>query len=92
MHWAWVSLDFGWVTIMGCTVTSRFYSQSLNLLQFRVFWDVASCSYVLKLTNVSEMCTALIMEAVCTSETSVNFNVTTWRYILEDITTSYSLP
>jgi hypothetical protein len=27
---------------------------------------------------------ALMMEAVSTSETSVNFNVTTWRYIAED--------
>jgi hypothetical protein len=27
---------------------------------------------------------ALKMEAVCTSETLVNFNVTTWRYIPED--------
>jgi hypothetical protein len=27
---------------------------------------------------------ALMMEAVRTSETSVNFNVTAWRYILED--------
>jgi hypothetical protein len=25
-----------------------------------------------------------MMEAVCTSETSVNFNVTTWRYIPKD--------
>jgi hypothetical protein len=36
---------------------------------------------VLKLTDVLEVCTAFIirvmMEAVCTSETSVNFNVTT---------------
>jgi hypothetical protein len=27
---------------------------------------------------------ALMMEAIRTSETSVNFNVTTWRYIPED--------
>jgi hypothetical protein len=27
---------------------------------------------------------ALMMEAVRTSETSVNFNVTAWRYIPED--------
>jgi hypothetical protein len=45
----------------------------------------------LKLTQVSEVRTAsiiraiaLVMEAVCTSETSVNFNVTTGRYIPED--------
>jgi hypothetical protein len=43
----------------------------------------------LKLTNVSEVRTAssiitLVMKAVHTSETSVNFNVTTRRYIPED--------
>jgi hypothetical protein len=40
------------------------------------------------LNDVSEGRTAsiivLMMEAVRTSETSVNFNVTTWRYIPED--------
>jgi hypothetical protein len=48
---------------------------------------------MLKLTDVSEVCTAsiiralisLMMEAVCTSETSVNFNVTTRHYIPEDL-------
>jgi hypothetical protein len=44
---------------------------------------------MLKLTNISVMRTAIIiialmMEAVHTSETSVNFNVTTWCYIPED--------
>jgi hypothetical protein len=43
---------------------------------------------MLKLTDVSEMCTAsitaLMMGAVRTSETSVNFNVTTCRYIPKD--------
>jgi hypothetical protein len=42
----------------------------------------------LKLTDVAEVHTAsiiaLMMEAVSTSETSVNFNVTTRRYIPED--------
>jgi hypothetical protein len=45
----------------------------------------------LKLTDVSEVRTAFIiramialMEAVRTAETSVNFNVTTRRYIPED--------
>jgi hypothetical protein len=45
----------------------------------------------MKFTDVSEVRTAsiigaiaMIMEAVGTSETSVNFNVTTWRYIPED--------
>jgi hypothetical protein len=40
------------------------------------------------LTDVSEVHTtsiiALMMEAVRTSEMSVNFNVTTWGYIPED--------
>jgi hypothetical protein len=44
---------------------------------------------MLKFTDVSEVRTsstiiALMMEAVRTSETSVNFNVTTRRYILQD--------
>jgi hypothetical protein len=39
-------------------------------MKFRVFWDVAII--------------ALMMEAVRASETSVNFNVTTRRYIPED--------
>jgi hypothetical protein len=41
----------------------------------------------LKLTDVSEVCTAitaLMMAAVRTSETSINFNVSTRRYIPED--------
>jgi hypothetical protein len=42
---------------------------------------------MLKLTDVSEVCTASIIraiEAVRASETSVNFNVATRRYITED--------
>jgi hypothetical protein len=49
----------------------------------------------LKLTNISQVHTAaiiramschvvLMMEAVRTSEISVNFKVTTWRYIAEE--------
>jgi hypothetical protein len=34
--------------------------------------------------DVSKFRVALMMEAVRTSETSVHFNVTTWRYIPED--------
>jgi hypothetical protein len=49
-------------------------------------WDVAPCSH-LKLTDVSEVRSAsiiaLMMEEIRTSETSVNFNVTTQRYIPE---------
>jgi hypothetical protein len=40
-------------------------------MKFGVFWDVVT----LKLTNV--------LEAVYTSETLVNFNVTIWSYIPE---------
>jgi hypothetical protein len=36
------------------------------------------------LTDVSEVSTALMMEAVRTSGTSVNINLTTRRYIPED--------
>jgi hypothetical protein len=43
-------------------------------MKFRVFWDVAPCSHV----------EVFSIEAVRTSETSVNFNVITWRYIPED--------
>jgi hypothetical protein len=44
--------------------------------------------FTLKLTDVSEVCTAsiiaLMMKTVRTYETLVNFNVITWRYIPED--------
>jgi hypothetical protein len=33
---------------------------------------------------LSKSSSALMMEAVCTSERSVNFNVTAWYYIPED--------
>jgi hypothetical protein len=52
-------------------------------MRFRVFWDVALHSYVAVDRNFRGAF-ALMMEAVRTSETSVNFNVTIWRYILED--------
>jgi hypothetical protein len=50
------------------------------------------CVVTLKLTDVSEVRTAsiiksmnaMMMEAVRTSETSVNFDVTTRRYVPED--------
>jgi hypothetical protein len=41
-------------------------------MKLRVFCDVAPCSH------------ALMMEAIRTSETSVNFNVATRRYTPED--------
>jgi hypothetical protein len=57
-------------------------------LKMRAFWDRAPCSLVEVDPDVSEDCTAsiirVVMEAVCTSETSVYFNKTTWCYIPED--------
>jgi hypothetical protein len=62
-------------------------------MKFRVFWDVVPCSHVevdrsfrgaYCLHHQGEEFIALMMEAVHTSETSVNFNVTTWCYIQED--------
>jgi hypothetical protein len=46
-------------------------------MKFTVFWAVAQCSLI----GVSEVRTALIMEEICTSETSVHSNETTWCYI-----------
>jgi hypothetical protein len=59
-------------------------------VKFRVFWDVAPCGHV-EVDRRFRGRTAsiigvinLMMVAVRTSETSVNFNVTTRRYIPED--------
>jgi hypothetical protein len=52
-------------------------------MKFRVFWDVAPCSHV----EVDRRFIALMMEAVRTSETSVNFNLNhTALHIPEDST------
>jgi hypothetical protein len=55
--------------------------------KFSVFWDVLPCSQV-DVDDVSEVRTACIialtMEAVRTSETSINICLTTWQYIPED--------
>jgi hypothetical protein len=67
----------------------RFQVLTAASMKFRVFWDVAPCSHV---EVVRRFCgayylhhqSALMMEAVSTSETSVNFNVTTRHYIPED--------
>jgi hypothetical protein len=53
-------------------------------MKFTVFRDVAPCSH----SEVDRLLIALMIESVGTSETSVHFNVTTRRYILED---SYKL-
>jgi hypothetical protein len=58
----------------------RFQVLTAASMKFRVFWDVAPCSPV----KVDRRFIALMMEAVRTSETSVNFNVTTLHYIPED--------
>jgi hypothetical protein len=63
-----------------------------NVMKFRFFWDVAACSHVE--VDRRFRCAycfhhqrmkffALMMGAVRTSQTSLNFNVTTWRYIAE---------
>jgi hypothetical protein len=61
------------------------------LVRSLVFWDVAPCSHVevdRRLRGVygldNQGFIALMIEAVRTSETSVHFNVTTWRYIPEN--------
>jgi hypothetical protein len=61
---------------------------------WRGVWNLESCGILrrvvtLKLTDVSEVCTAsiviaLMMEVVRTTETSATFNVTTRRNIAQD--------
>jgi hypothetical protein len=58
----------------------RFQVLTVVSTKFRVFWDVGPCSHV----EVEQSFIALMMEAVCTSETSFNFNITTQCYIPED--------
>jgi hypothetical protein len=62
--------------------------KSSTSLKYSVLWDIARRVVTLKLTDVSEVLTAFIiramMEAVRSSETFVNFSVTTRRYIPED--------
>jgi hypothetical protein len=58
-------------------------------MKFRVFWDVAQCSHVevdrrFRGAYSIIKAIALMTEAVRASEMSVNFNVTTRRYIPED--------
>jgi hypothetical protein len=60
-------------------------------MKFGVFWDVAPCSHAeVDQRFRGAYCLhhqddeALMMESVRTSETSVNFNMTTRRYIPED--------
>jgi hypothetical protein len=60
----------------------RFQVLTEASMKFRVFWDVALCSHIEVYRRFRG--TALIMDAVSTSETSVNFNVTIRCYIPED--------
>jgi hypothetical protein len=56
-------------------------------MKFRVFWDVVPCSHVEddgRFRGAYWALISLIMEAVCTSETSVTFSVSMRRYIPED--------
>jgi hypothetical protein len=54
------------------------------IMKFRVFWDVVSCSHIEVDQRFWGAIIALMMEAVRTSETSINFNVTTRHYLPED--------
>jgi hypothetical protein len=61
-------------------------------MKFRVFWDAVPYSHAEKLTDISEvhLPPSSGVEAVYTSETSVNFNVTTRCYIPEDSNFQFS--
>jgi hypothetical protein len=51
-------------------------------MKMTAFRNIATCSLI-KYTDVSEVHTASIIRAICTSETSVNFNETTLHSIPE---------
>jgi hypothetical protein len=51
-------------------------------MKFRVFWDVAPCSHV-EVDRRFRGAYCLHRQGY-SSETSVNYSVTTWHYILED--------
>jgi hypothetical protein len=57
-------------------------------MMFRVFWDIAPCGHIEVDWHFRGVYChhyqGALMEAVHTSETSVNFSVTTWCYIPED--------
>jgi hypothetical protein len=64
----------------------RFQVITAASMKFRVFWDVAPCSHaeVYGRFRGAYCIIRVMMELVRTSETSVNFNVTTRRCIPED--------
>jgi hypothetical protein len=70
-------------------VYERFQVLTAANMKFRVVWDVPPCSNAevdrrFRRAYCLHHQGALMMEAVRTSETSANFNVTTWRYIPDD--------
>jgi hypothetical protein len=67
------------------TMKETVFISEISSMKFRVLWDVAPCSDVDRhFRGAYCLIIALMTEAVCTSETSINFNVITWRYIPED--------
>jgi hypothetical protein len=70
----------------------RFQVLTVASMKCRVFWDVVPCSDEVDWRFRGVYCLAssrpwlitLMMEVVCTSETSVSSNMTTRRYIPED--------
>jgi hypothetical protein len=73
LHWDYTALYPRKLSLSYLLPWEPKISHTLSL-SFRVFWIVAPCSQVV----------ALMMEVVCTSETSVHFIVTTQRYNPED--------
>jgi hypothetical protein len=65
------------LSLLACGVYERFQVFTAASKKFRVFWDVAPCIRV-------EVVRRFRGAAVRTSETSVNFNTSTRRYIPED--------
>jgi hypothetical protein len=60
-----------WIICKRCHTDVRLQVLTAASMKFRVSWDVVPCSHV------------EVDDAVRTSETSVNFSVTTWCYIPE---------
>jgi hypothetical protein len=58
----------------------RIRAVNKECINISVFWAVAPCSLV----DVYRRFSALMMEEASSSETSVNFYQTTWRYNPED--------
>jgi hypothetical protein len=70
-----------------CTKTFHALTKQYLSIKFRVFWDVALCSHLevdWRFRGAYWLHQALKMGTVLTSETAVNFKVTTRRYNWED--------